>query len=277
MERLWQIAHQIGDLAIVTTADRLMGITLLPLGRLQEAQQCSERVLQAPISPEDRRRSVYHHSEQPRDGPGGVGVRAVAARLDGKGSLRIEASLGELRGTDHQLSVCPVLYYGLCRIAPMTGDFATADRGIARLIEVASRLDALFWKTVGRFLQGKLMIERREFARGVAEVRGAFDTCRQMGWRASYQEFKGALAVGLTGLSSSTMRWTPSRRGWRASVSARRANGGMSPSCYASRAKCSSSNPRTALSRWPKIVLTKPASWHASWALCFGSCGSPSA
>ena len=112
-----------------------------------------------------------------------------------------EASLGELRGTDHQLSVCPVLYYGLCRIAPMTGDFATADRGIARLIEVAYRLDALFWKTVGRFLQGKLMIERREFARGVAEVRGAFDTCRQMGWRASYQEFKGALAVGLAGLS----------------------------------------------------------------------------
>jgi predicted ATPase/DNA-binding winged helix-turn-helix (wHTH) protein len=201
VERLWQIAHQIGDPAIVTAADRLMGITLLPLGRLQEAQQCSERVLQAPISPEDQRHSVYHHSEHRAMARAMLACALWLQGLTEKALYESEASLGELRGTDHQLSVCPVLYYGLCRIAPMTGDFATADRGIARLIEVASRLDALFWKTVGRFLQGKLMIERREFARGVAEVRGAFDTCRQMGWRASYQEFKGALAVGLAGLS----------------------------------------------------------------------------
>jgi hypothetical protein len=51
--------------------------------------------------------------------------------LTEKALYESEASLRELRGTDHQLSVCPVLYYGLCRIAPMTGDFATADRGIA--------------------------------------------------------------------------------------------------------------------------------------------------
>jgi hypothetical protein len=121
VERLWQIAHQIGDPAIVTAADRLMGITLLPLGRLQEAQQCSERVLQAPISPEDQRRSVYHHSEQRAMARAMLACALWLQGLTEKALYESEASLGELRGTDHQLSVCPVLYYGLCRIAPMTG------------------------------------------------------------------------------------------------------------------------------------------------------------
>ena len=200
VERLWQIAHQIGDPAIVVVADRIMGTRLLALGRLQEAQQCLERVPQFPISPEDQRRSVWHHSEH-RAMARAMLVRALWLQgFTEKALYESEASLDELRGTDHQLSVCRVLYYGLCRIAPMTRDFATADRGIARLSEVASRLDAPFWKTAGRFLEGKLMIERREVARGAAVVRDAFDTCRQTGWRMSYHEFKGALAVALAGL-----------------------------------------------------------------------------
>jgi hypothetical protein len=44
-EQLQQIAHRIGDPAIVAVADRLMGNTLLTLGRPREAQQCLERVL----------------------------------------------------------------------------------------------------------------------------------------------------------------------------------------------------------------------------------------
>jgi hypothetical protein len=37
----------------------------------------------------------------------------------------------------------------------MIGDFATADREIARLIEVATRSNAHIWETSGRFLKGK--------------------------------------------------------------------------------------------------------------------------
>ena len=44
------------------------------------------------------------------------------------------------------------------------------------------------------------MIERGEFARGVAVLNDAFDACRRTGWRMSYPEFKGALATGLAGL-----------------------------------------------------------------------------
>ena len=80
----------------------------------------------------------------------------------------------------------------------MTGDFATADREIARIIEVATGLNAHLWETVGHFLKGKLLIERGEFAQGLLVLRDAFETGGRT-WRLSYPEFKGALALGLAG------------------------------------------------------------------------------
>src|SRR4029077_11632018 len=107
--------------------------------------------------------------------------------------------LKEPQGTDHPLLLCRSLYFGICRIATMTGDFATADREIARLIDVATRLNAHLWKTAGHFLKGRLLVGRGEFAQGLLVLRDAFDTCDRTGWRLSYSEFKGALALGLAG------------------------------------------------------------------------------
>jgi len=98
------------------------------------------------------------------------------------------ASLEELRGADYQLLLCRTLYYGICRIAPMIGDFATAEREITRLIDVATRLNAHFWETAGQFLKGKLLIERGEFAQGLPVLRDAFETCDRTGWRLSYPD-----------------------------------------------------------------------------------------
>jgi predicted ATPase len=95
--------------------------------------------------------------------------------------------------------LCRALYFGICRIATMAGDFATADREIARLIEVATRLNAHLWETAGHFLKGKLLVERGEFAQGLLVLRDAFETCGRTGWRLSYAEFKGALVLGLAG------------------------------------------------------------------------------
>jgi predicted ATPase len=111
-----------------------------------------------------------------------------------------QASLDELEGAGQQLRTCQVLYYGICRIAPMTGDFATAERAIARLTELATNLNAPFWMTAARFLLGKLMVERHEFATGLTVLRDAFDNCSQTGWRLSHPEFGGSLAVALAGL-----------------------------------------------------------------------------
>jgi tetratricopeptide (TPR) repeat protein len=200
VERLRQVAHRIGEPAVAIVADRVMGTALLTAGRLREAQQCLERVLQSPVPIDDHRRSERRHSEHR------ALARAMFARalwLQGfADTAHAEAhrSLEELHVTDRHLSLCRVLYYGMCRITPMTGDFETANQAIARLIEIATSLNAPFWETTGRFLEGKLLVERREFAKGLGVLREAFSTCRRTGWRMSYPEFKGALAAALAGL-----------------------------------------------------------------------------
>jgi predicted ATPase len=84
--------------------------------------------------------------------------------------------------------------------APISGDFATAERVNAHLLEVATALNLPFWRTVGRFLEGRLMVERHDFVNGLAVLRDAFEVCRRTGWRISFPEFKGSLAVALAGL-----------------------------------------------------------------------------
>jgi hypothetical protein len=108
-------------------------------------------------------------------------------------------SLEELQGTDHQLLLCQILNQGICRVATMTGDFATADREITRLIKVAAGFNGHVWETVGYFLKGNLLVEQGEFAQGLLVLRGAFEICDRTGWRLSYAEFKGVLASGLAG------------------------------------------------------------------------------
>lgn len=199
-EQLQQIASRIGDPAIVAVADRLMGNTLLTLGRPREAQQCLERVLRSPVSTADRQQMI------PRQSDDRAMARAMLARalwLQGfaeKACDEAEASLDELRGADYRLPFCRVLYFGFCRIVPMTGDFAAGERAIMRLIEVATSLNAPFWQTAGRLLEGKLLVERGEFAQGIVVLQDAFDTCSRTGWRISYPEFRGALAQALAGL-----------------------------------------------------------------------------
>jgi len=198
-ERLRQIAHRIGEPDIVIVADRGLGTKLLTAGRPREAQQCLERVLRSPVAPYDQRRSAWHQSEHR------AMTRAMLARalwIQGfadQAHAEAQSSLDDLQGTDHQLSLCRVLYYGLGRITPMIGEFDIADRAIARLADLATSLNAPFWITAARFLEGKLLVERRAFADAVVVLREAFDTCRRTGWRLSYPEFKGTLAAALAG------------------------------------------------------------------------------
>ena len=198
--RLLLVTDRIGDVALSRIAGRLMGNALVMLGRPREAQGFLESYLNAYRSTNDQQRP----SESP------VEHRALAhAFLSRALWLRgfidqakweAQASLDDLPATDVPFPLCRVLFYGACRIMPTTGDFAAAEQSIARLIEAATRINAPFWQTSGQFLSGKLMIERRDFARGVTVLNDAFDACRRTGWRMSYPEFKGALATGLAGL-----------------------------------------------------------------------------
>jgi predicted ATPase/DNA-binding winged helix-turn-helix (wHTH) protein len=198
--RLSHIAQSIGDPAILIVADRSLGTMLLTAGRPREAQFYVERVLRSAAVPDDQRRSTWRHSDHR------AMARAVLARalwlqgLIDDAHAEARRSLEELHGSGHTLSICRVLYYGVCRITPMTGDFRAADQAITRLIEVATGLNAPFWKTAGHFLEGKLLLQRGDHTRALSVLRDAFETCRRTGWRMSYPEFKAAIATSLAGL-----------------------------------------------------------------------------
>ena len=194
-ERASAIAQQIGDTTGAVLADRRMGMILLRLGRLAEAQRCFERVIHSPIYRQDG----GHSGERAM-------ARAMLARalwlrgFSERALQEAQASLGEVGGPDRQLTMCRVLLYGMGRIAPMTGDFAAAETAISSIIESATSAAAPFWTTAGQFLRGKLLVERHQFAEGLAVLREAFDTCNQTGWRLSYPEFMGSFALALAGL-----------------------------------------------------------------------------
>jgi predicted ATPase/DNA-binding winged helix-turn-helix (wHTH) protein len=198
-ERIEQIATRIDDPVSLRVAYRQLGARLLTSGRLREAQQYLERVLRFPAAPGDRHSVIYYNSNDH------AGARAMLARalwMQGFAEQALNEarlSLKELQGKDHQLQLCRTLYHGISRIATMLGDFATADREIARIIEAAIGLNAHLWETAGHFLKGQLLVERGEFAQGLLVLRDAFETCDPTGWRLSYEEFKGALALGLAG------------------------------------------------------------------------------
>jgi predicted ATPase len=200
-ERLTLIAHQSRDQEIAAAADRLMGLLLLGAGRVREARICFERVLQSPVPLEGQQRFYWHYVDHR------AVTRAMLARalcllgFVDQALGEAEASLEELRGLTSQMTpMCRVIDVGISRVTLLTGDLAAAERAIERLIEAAIRSNSPFWKTTGRFLEGKLMVERGAFAEGVAALRGAFETASRTGSHPSYPEFLGALAEALAGL-----------------------------------------------------------------------------
>jgi predicted ATPase/DNA-binding winged helix-turn-helix (wHTH) protein len=199
-ERLLRVADRIGNAALSRSADELMGAALVMVGRPREAQEFQQRFLDADRSMPDQSRwsrimLVY------RGAAYAFLSRALWLRgfID-QARLAAQTSLDELATSDYPFVLCRVLYNGACRIMPTTGDDAAAEQSIAHLIELATRINAPFWQTAGLFFSGRLMIERGEYARGVAMLNDAFDACRRTGWRLSYPEFKCALAAGLAGL-----------------------------------------------------------------------------
>jgi tetratricopeptide (TPR) repeat protein len=183
----------------------LTGLMWLGAGRVREAHSCFERVLRFPDSLEDQPRFYWYYSDYR-----GITRAMLARTLCLRGFLdqardEAEASLEELRGTSSQLTpICRIIDFGLARVTLMTGDFHAAELAIARLIVVATRSNSPYWLRAGHFLEAKLMIERREFAKAVAVLRDALDAGQGTGSPASWPEVLGALAEALAGLGEPT-------------------------------------------------------------------------
>jgi predicted ATPase/DNA-binding winged helix-turn-helix (wHTH) protein len=198
-ERLEQIAPYISDPFIVNAIDRHAADTLATAGKLKEARQKLERVVQF-IRVDGRRVPFWRRPLADH-----VKARAMLARclwLQGfpeSAMSEAYASLDEAPAAD-QVATCLVLYFGICWIAPMTGDFVAAEKAINRFGDVATRMDSRLWSMVAQFFKGKLLVERGDFFEGSEVLRFAFEASSESGWRPSYPEFRGSLALALRSL-----------------------------------------------------------------------------
>ena len=200
VRRFSEVARRTGDEGLVLVADRLIGNMRRIAGRPSEARMLLERVLERYAAPKNQRHRILFHYDQH------ALARAMLAHVlclqgyvdQAKEQARI--SFEEAGTSDDGFSRCWALQYAVCPIALMTGDMAVADHAVASMNDLAARLDATLWKILGSFWEGKLLVERREFARGSALLQKALDKCDQTGWRICNAEFLGVLAQGLAGL-----------------------------------------------------------------------------
>jgi predicted ATPase/DNA-binding winged helix-turn-helix (wHTH) protein len=200
VQRFFEVARRSGDEGLVLVADRLIGNMLRIAGHPGEARKLLEHVLERYGAPRNQRHKILFQYDQHALARAMLAhVLCLQGYLDqAKEQARI--SFEEAGASDDGFSRCWVLQYAVCPIALMTGDIAVADHAVASVNDLAVRLDATLWKLLGRFWEGKLLVERREFARGCALLQKTLDICDQTGWRICNAEFMGVLAQGLAGL-----------------------------------------------------------------------------
>lgn len=199
-ERQSVVASSVGEPFGLVIADRLIGNTLQHSGDHSRAIDYFERVIARSVLPTARQQPFFFQTDQ-RAHARALLSRALLMRgLLDQAAEQARISLEEANATHNELSICLSLKYGYCPVALMTGNFKEAERSIARLSEITNSLNAQFWKSAARYLEGKLLIERGEFAAGTALLRAEHNASERTGWKDCYPEYLGVFAQGLAGL-----------------------------------------------------------------------------
>ena len=197
--RLAQVTSRSGD-AMRLAGDRILGSSLFCDGRLAEAQDCLQRVVDFYVAPSDG-----HHSTLFRRDPRVVARVRLARVLSLRGALdrawaEARSSFETAQSSGVGITVCWVAHDAVCPIALIRGDLAAAEEAIAAMSDWATRLDATLWKMMATCWKGQLLIERGEFARGIELIAPMLEACERSGWQMAYVQFLCCLAEGLAGL-----------------------------------------------------------------------------
>jgi predicted ATPase/DNA-binding winged helix-turn-helix (wHTH) protein len=200
VERLQRIADRVGDPAMVAVANRRTGSLQYMGGRFGEAQQSFERVVLFRFTIDDRQPAFwsfpFHHPSMSR------AMLAEVLLLRGfaeRAFNEAQANLDESDVMDHQLSLHRLFTFRVCWIAILIGDLVTADREIAGMIELATRLNAPFWLATGRTLEAKVMVKRRAFAEALSTLRGTYEM-RGRTRQLFSQDLKATIAEAFAGV-----------------------------------------------------------------------------
>jgi len=196
-ERFSDVAVCAEDPLIVAVARRIMGYTLLYMGRQQDARTSLEMAIRLGLSSGGRQVFLYDQQLQ---------ARASLARtlwlqgfVDQAKDLARDC-LADARSGNDKLTLCFVLGLAVCPIAVMTGDLVATERFVALLLEVATRQNLTQYINVGRGLDAMLLVERGAFTAASIQLRGVLNTCDRTGWTLDYSQFLGVFARGFAGL-----------------------------------------------------------------------------
>ena len=197
--QLTAITPRGGDI-IKLAGDRILGASLLCAGKLTDAQDHLQRVVNLYAAP-----SGGHHSLLFRRDPRVLARVRLARVLSLRGHMdrayaEALSSFEMAQSSGAGITVCWAVHDALCPIALMRGDLAAAEAAIAALSDWASRMNATLWKMMGTIWKGKLLIERGEYPRGIELISPTLEACERTGWQLGYAQFLGFLAEGLAGL-----------------------------------------------------------------------------
>jgi len=197
--QLTEVTSRGGD-AMKFASDSILGTSLLRDGKLIEAQDRLENVVDLYVAP-----SHGHHAmlfRRDRQVLARVRLAHVFGLLGHTDRAYAEArtsfDLAEASGAG--ITVCWAVHDALCPIAFMMNDLAAAERAIGAMNDWAARMNATFWRMMASCWTGRLLIGRGESARGIELISQTLEACERTGWRMGYVEFLGCVVEGLTGL-----------------------------------------------------------------------------
>lgn len=202
--RFLTLALRTGEPALVPIGHWITGNTVQYGGNQRDAQKSFEHMLGADVAPEYKRHRIGSRCDLDLLGQAALARTLWLRGWVDQGVTRAQASLEKARAAGHKPTLCWVVHYGAYPVALMTGDLVAAGQAVTLLTGLATSLSTSFWKNVGLCLEGKLLIQRGEFALGSLLLRTALDTCERTGWTTCHPEFLGALAEGLAGVGQLT-------------------------------------------------------------------------
>ena len=197
-QQLAAVTRRGGD-AMRLAGDRVLGTSLLYAGKLTDAQDCLQRVVDLYAAPSDGHHPLLFLHDRACWRARLARVLSLRGYMD-RAYAEARSSFEMAQSSGAGITVCWVVHDALCPIALMRGDLAAAEAAIAALSDWATRMNATLWKTMATCWKGKLLIERGEFAQGIELISQTLEACEQSGWQMGYVQFLGCLAEGLAGL-----------------------------------------------------------------------------
>lgn len=188
-----------GDITRLT-ADRILGASLLSAGKLGDAQDCLQRVVDFHGTS-----SGGQHSPLFRRDPHVLARVRLARVLGLRGHLdrayaEARTSFEMAQASGAGITVCWAVHDALSPVALAMGDLDAAEAATAAMSDWAMRIDAALWKVMATCWKGRLLVERGDVAQGTELISQALVACEQTGWQMGYAQFLGWVADGLTRL-----------------------------------------------------------------------------